>query len=176
MDDFNSSIGEGKEGDIIGQYGLGERNRQGQLLVEYCKEKKFCIKSTSGVQAKERRHIWVSPNGKLEKQIDYILINQRYRNCLRQSRPITKPDCGTDHNMVVVGKIKIHLNKIWKIKMNKRLNTNVLMKNEELKQRYEEEINKNIKDTDGNWRNIKHTIRNTAKKVLTTAKMEARKP
>ena len=47
---------------------------------------------------------------------------------------------------------------------------------ERVKQRYEEEINKNIKDTDGNWRSIKDTIRNTAKKVLTTAKMEARKP
>ena len=39
MDDFYSSIGEGKEGDIIGQYGLGERNKKGQLLVEYCREK-----------------------------------------------------------------------------------------------------------------------------------------
>ena len=114
-------------------------------------------------------------DGKLKKQMDYILINQRYRNCLRQNSPITKLDCGTNYN-IVVDKIKIRLNKIWKIKKDKRLNTNVLMKNEELKQRYEEEINKNTKDTDGNCRSIKDTIRNTAKEVLTTAKMEARKP
>ena len=74
--DCNSSIGEGKEDEIIGQYGLGERHRKGQLLVDYFKKKNFCIKSTFGVQAKKRRHTWVRPDGKLKKQIDYILINR----------------------------------------------------------------------------------------------------
>ena len=32
---------------------------KGQLLVDYCKEKRFVIRSTFGAQAKKRRHSYM---------------------------------------------------------------------------------------------------------------------
>ena len=107
MGDFNSSVGEGEKADVVGSFGYGRRNEKGQLLVDYCMEKRFVIRSTFGVQAKKRRHTWIRPDGIFKSQIDRILVNNRYKNCLTKCRPITKPDCGTDHNMVV-GNIRIN--------------------------------------------------------------------
>ena len=56
------------------------------------------MRSTFGVHAKKRKHAWIRPDKNFKSQIDYILVNNRYKNCLTKCRPITKPDCGTDHN------------------------------------------------------------------------------
>jgi hypothetical protein len=34
------AVGEGQEGDEVGKYGLGVRNKRGQRLIDFCKEKK----------------------------------------------------------------------------------------------------------------------------------------
>ena len=72
MGDFNSSVGEGEKADVVGSFGYGRRNEKGQLLVDYCKEKRFVIRSTFGVQAKKRRHTWIRPDGNFKLQIDHI--------------------------------------------------------------------------------------------------------
>ena len=33
----------------------------------------------------ENKNTWASPDGKIQRQIDYIMINQRYRNAVRKS-------------------------------------------------------------------------------------------
>lgn len=37
-------MGQGKDEDIVGEYGLGIRNESGDTLVEFCKEKQLIIK------------------------------------------------------------------------------------------------------------------------------------
>lgn len=39
MGDFNATFGYGKEGDIVGDHGLGIRNARGYRLIHYCSEK-----------------------------------------------------------------------------------------------------------------------------------------
>ena len=48
MEDFYSSVGEEEEADVVGNFGYGRRNEKGQLLVDYCKEKKVRYK----------KHVW----------------------------------------------------------------------------------------------------------------------
>ena len=53
MGDLNATVGNEEEPGIVGRFGLGERNDKGQLLVDFCKEKKLIIKSTFGTQAEK---------------------------------------------------------------------------------------------------------------------------
>ena len=39
MGDLNAKIDKGKCEDLIGEYGLGERNERGERLVEFIQEK-----------------------------------------------------------------------------------------------------------------------------------------
>ena len=41
MGDFNAKIGNERIDKIVGSFGLGEINEQGEKLVEWCKDYKF---------------------------------------------------------------------------------------------------------------------------------------
>lgn len=36
MGDFNAKVGQGRVTDVVGEYGLGERNERGDMLVQFC--------------------------------------------------------------------------------------------------------------------------------------------
>ena len=46
LGDFNAKVGNGRESDIVGQYGLGERNENGQHLIEFAEENNMFICNT----------------------------------------------------------------------------------------------------------------------------------
>jgi hypothetical protein len=46
MGDFNTIVGEGREGREVGDFGLGKRNARGERVVEYCRENGMIITNT----------------------------------------------------------------------------------------------------------------------------------
>ncbi|CAK1599374.1 unnamed protein product [Parnassius mnemosyne] len=103
--DFNAKIGEGKVSDIVGSFGLGKRNDRGDRLLQFCEEHGLIISNTHFKQPPRRLYTWKSPLHSLKKivrnQIDYILINRRYRNSLTSVKTYPGADIGSDHNPVV---------------------------------------------------------------------------
>jgi len=47
------------------------------------------------------RHTWTAPDGTTKNQIDYILVDKRYRNGVRICKARQDADCGSDHNPVI---------------------------------------------------------------------------
>ena len=114
MGDLNGKVGAGKEDDIIGPYGIGTRNRNGQLLVD-CSRRHNLMDANTWFQAKANAlHTWTSPDGRTKNQIDYVLVDKRYRNGIQNCKAKPGADCGSDHNPVVVV-IKIKLKKSQEI-------------------------------------------------------------
>ena len=173
MGDFNSSVGEGEESSIVGCFALGKRNDKGQLLVEYCKQEEFTIRSTYGTQPKKRRYTWIRSDGKVKSQIDYMLINNRYRSSLTKCRPINKPDCGADHNMVV-GNYRIKLNKRWNGKKTQKHDLKNL-KNTEIRVQYCNKIEKGLVKKDS-WEVIKSTVKKVAAEIIGYTKQHKKQP
>ena len=62
MGDFSSMVGKTKVDGIVGAFSFGQRNREGQLLIGYCKEKKFTSRSTQYQTVKKRRFTWKHPS------------------------------------------------------------------------------------------------------------------
>ncbi len=76
--DFNAKVG--KEEHCchnIGKWGLGERNRNGETLVNFAVENNLLIANTFFKKKQKVKWTWRSPNLITRNEIDHILINNR---------------------------------------------------------------------------------------------------
>uniref|UniRef100_A0A8D9AHH9 Craniofacial development protein 2 n=1 Tax=Cacopsylla melanoneura TaxID=428564 RepID=A0A8D9AHH9_9HEMI len=117
MGDFNSKVGEGSTSDAVGPFGLGERNKRGDTLELFASTHELVITNTWFKQPKRRLYTWKSPKDKAEKiirnQIDFILINKRFRNSCTTVRTYPGADIVSDHTPVV-GDFRIRMKKVNK--------------------------------------------------------------
>lgn len=178
MGDLNAKVGQGKVGEHVGNYGLGNRNDRGDRLIQFCQSEDFVITNTLFKLPPRRLYTWTSPQHTTEKvvrnQIDYIMITKRYRNAVKCTKTYPGTDVGSDHNPVVTV-IEARPKKIKRPK-TKKLDFNKL-RNENIRQEIREEINEKlsaiqqqINDTDSVDQKLKHinaTIQTTTKKHLT---------
>ena len=89
---FNAKVGCGEHLDITGQFGLGSRNERGSKLLQFCEENNMMIANTYFQHPKRRLYTWRSPGDIYRNQIDFILINKRFRNAVKQARTYLAAD------------------------------------------------------------------------------------
>ena len=65
------------------------------------------------VQRDNSRHTWSAPDGRTKNQIDYIMMNKRYWNSIKNAKARPGADCGSDNNPVVMN-IKTKLKRVKK--------------------------------------------------------------
>lgn len=114
MGDFNAKIGSTLNDDhirqVVGKFGLGERNNRGERLIQFCIENTFAITNSMYEHHKRRLYTWRSPDGRTKNQIDFILIKQRWKSSIKTSKTLPSADCGSDHQLLMcdfIGKLKI---------------------------------------------------------------------
>ena len=77
--DFNAKLAKERmkmEKRAIGNFALGERNNNGEELVNFAIENELSIMNTMFQKHPRRLLTWTSPDGKNKNQIDYVLIQQ----------------------------------------------------------------------------------------------------
>ncbi len=96
------------------------------------------IANTYFQHPKRRLYItWRSPGDIYRNQIDFILINKRYRNAVKQARTYPGADVGSDDNPLMI-KMNIKLKKPEE-KANQQMELN-LLKHDEYKRMYAVEV------------------------------------
>lgn len=117
MGDFNAKIGKGREGEGVGPHGLGTRNERGDRLRVFAEEQELIILNTFFKLHPRRLYTWKAPADGPERivrnQIDYILINKRFRNSCLAVKAYPGADIGSDHNPLM-GKFRLKLKRIVK--------------------------------------------------------------
>lgn len=145
MGDFNAKVGKGRVEEIVGNYGLGDRNERGDLLVQFCQEEKLMIANTWFQLPERRLYTWKAPgdsnNNIKRNQIDYILMDKRYRNGIKGVKTYPGADIGSDHNPVI-GTLEIRLKKV---KRNRILRPNFkLLQNTDTREKVAEVLNSQL--------------------------------
>lgn len=106
LGDFNGHVGndiEGFEG-VHGGNGIGKRNVEGRMLLEFCDQKELCVANT-WYRKKDQRKVTFSASGN-ETEIDFVLIGKDYRRYLRDVKVIAGQ---LQHNLVVADMEKMKL-------------------------------------------------------------------
>ena len=115
MGNFNEKVGDNKEEDTLGPFGLRIRNDNGERVVEFCKRHHLFATNTWFQQKRSESHTWISPGKVTKNQIDYVLADKRFRNGIQNSKSMPVADCESDHNPVIVT-MKIRLQRVKNFK------------------------------------------------------------
>ena len=115
MGDLNAKVGkyqDSSEQGLIGKHGLGERNQRGQHLIDFCIENELVVTNTTFQNHPRRLYTWTSPDGNTKNQIDYIMIEKRWRTSVLACKTLPSADCGSDHELLMsVLKLRLKLKK-----------------------------------------------------------------
>ena len=137
---FNAKVGRGGHTDTIGSEGLGEMNGRGEMLIEWCEQNDQTIMNTWFTYHPRKQWTWKTPNGITRNQIEYITVNRRFRNTVRDIGTHPEADCNSDHNMLV-GKIKVKLQRLnHHIFTSPKLDLKSLAKEKEVKENFYKEV------------------------------------
>ena len=138
--DLNAKVGCGRSGEVVGNYGLGQRNERGDRWVEWCESWEQIIMNTFFRHHPRYLYTWKSPGDRSRNQIDYITVNRRFRNSISQVKTSPGADCGVgcDHTPLVAH-IKLKLKKISKNKRVRR-DWNILRRARSVGSRYAVEV------------------------------------
>lgn len=171
MGDLNAKVGQGREDKVVGDFGLGIRNERGDRFVEFCRDNNLCIMNTFYKLPKRRLYTWKHPSDSPEKpvrnQIDYITINERYRNSVQAVKTFPGADVPSDH-VLLVARFKLRLKKVERKQPSKKLNVDYIRDNHEvimntLENKCEEKIlDCNIED---HWNKFKNIVSETTSNI-----------
>ena len=99
--DFNAKVGRNTSGSsVVGPFGLGLQNEQSAHLVEFSDKNNMVICNTWFQHHVRKQYTWRSPGDQTRNQIDYIMVNARYRNTIVNCRALTSADCNSDHQLL----------------------------------------------------------------------------
>ena len=175
--DFNARIGRISvpsecERGIIGRFGLGERNDRGVTLVDFCVEKSFAVMNTVFDQPFRRLYTWTSPDGKYKNQIDFILVQKRWKSSINLVKTYPGADCGSDHELLVYN-LRIKLSKKPMTDKVLRLDVSDISDNYKVtvSNRFEVLLETSQdKEPEEIWQGIKTSVTETAEKMIKPVK------
>jgi hypothetical protein len=98
--DFNAKIGKRKKGEnnVMGPYGIGERNERGDRLIEFATSRKLYIANSKFQKRENRKWTWRSPDGTTKNEIDFIMTSKE--SIIENLTVLNRVNTGSDHRLV----------------------------------------------------------------------------
>ena len=169
--DFNAKVGEERFENTVGPHGLGITNDRGERLREWAHCHELVITNTWFKQHPRRKYTWMHMDGVNRNQIDYIIINARFRNSVTSAKTFPGADCFSDHNPVVAS-IRIKLKKTRK-KHEKCLKLDLsFLKNRDIQEKYKIAVKNrfdilgHLEDINDKWKIFKEAVNESALEYL----------
>jgi exonuclease III len=116
--DWNTVVGDKAHHNIVGPYGLGRRNKRGQMLIDFCERNRLVITNTWFKKRKRRSYMWKAKGDRTQHHLDYILVKQRFRNNVKDVQTLPGADIDSDHKLLVA-RVSTRLKKIIRFQKQK---------------------------------------------------------
>ncbi|MCI4382160.1 hypothetical protein PGIGA_G00260590 [Pangasianodon gigas] len=99
--DFNEHVGEGNTGDeeVMGKFGVKERNLEGQMVVDFAKRMDMAVVNTY-FQKREKHRVTYKSGGR-STQVDYILCRRGNLKEISDCKVVVGESVAREHRMVV---------------------------------------------------------------------------
>jgi len=86
---------------IIGNHGLHEEsNNNGTKLVNMTAEEGLIVKSMMFPRKDIHKYTWIAPNGRYKNQTDHILVNNHFKDSIKNIKILRGADSDSDHLLV----------------------------------------------------------------------------
>ncbi|KAK3513085.1 hypothetical protein QTP70_000977 [Hemibagrus guttatus] len=167
--DFNRHVGEGNRGDeeVMGKFGVKERNLEGQMVVDFAKRMDMAVVNTCFQKREEHRVTYKS--GGRSTQVDYILCRRGNLKEISDCKVVVGESVARQHRMVVCRMtMMVCKRKRSKIEIEKKTKWWKLKKEEcweEFRQKLRQALGGQIVLPD-DWESTAEVIRETGRNVL----------
>ncbi|KAK3515171.1 hypothetical protein QTP70_008177 [Hemibagrus guttatus] len=167
--DFNGHVGEGNTGDeeVMGKFGVKERNLEGQMVVDFAKRMDMAVVNTY-FQKREEHRVTYKSGGK-RTQVDYILCRRGNLKEISDCKVVVGESVARQHRMVVCRMtLLVCKTKRSKIEIEKKTKWWKLKKEEcceEFRQKLRQALGGQVVLPD-DWETTAEVIRETGRKVL----------
>jgi hypothetical protein len=182
--DWNAKVGKDWETwrGALGKFGYGKENERGERLLNFCLSNNMTVANTMFYKKKEKHYwTWESPDKTTKNQIDYIIVNRKWKTSVTACRSFPGPDIGSDHQLVLAG-VHMKLKRMKTAPKTKRYDMDKL-KDEGKQKEYEIKVggrfndllkmNQSVKEL---WNNTKVILCETAEEVLGFKETRKKKP
>ncbi|KAK3507828.1 hypothetical protein QTP70_001195 [Hemibagrus guttatus] len=165
--DFNGHVGEGNTGDeeVMGKFGVKERNLEGQMVVDFAKRMDMGVVNTYFQKREEHRVTYKS--GGRRTQVDYILCRRGNLKEISDCKVVVGESVARQHRMVVC-RMTLMVCKTKRSKIEKKTKWWKLKKEEcceEFRQKLRQALGGQVLLPD-DWETTAEVIRETGRKVL----------
>ncbi|KAK3507880.1 hypothetical protein QTP70_002299 [Hemibagrus guttatus] len=165
--DFNGHVGEGNTGDeeVMGKFGVKERNLEGQMVVDFAKRMDMGVVNTYFQKREEHRVTYKS--GGRSTQVDYILCRRGNLKEISDCKVVVGESVARQHRMVVC-RMTLMVCKKKRSEIEKKTKWWKLEKEEcceEFRQKLRQALGGQVVLPD-DWETTAEVIRETGRKVL----------
>ncbi|KAK3519851.1 hypothetical protein QTP70_006681 [Hemibagrus guttatus] len=165
--DFNGHVGQGNTGDeeVMGKFGVKERNLEGQMVVDFAKRMDMGVINTYFQKREEHRVTYKS--GGRSTQVDYILCRRGNLKEISDCKVVVGESVARQHRMVVC-RMTLMVCKKKRSEIEKKTKRWKLKKEEcceEFRQKLRQALGGQVLLPD-DWETTAEVIRETGRKVL----------